>query len=72
MHQALIILRADQVKDILQYHKLMYKNFDINFANKLMDCFDIEQNKRIGRLSKGQTTIFNFICAIVQEQKLQF
>ena len=50
-----------KLKDILQYHKLMYKNFDINFANKLMDVFDIEQNKRIGRLSKGQTTIFNFI-----------
>lgn len=59
-----------KLKDILQYHKLMYKNFDINFANKLMDVFDIEQNKRIGRLSKGQTTIFNFICAIASRAEI--
>ncbi len=35
-----------------------------------MDVFDIEQNKRIGRLSKGQTTIFNFICAIASRAEI--
>lgn len=56
MWQVLMILRVySKLKDIIQCYKLMYKNFDINFANKLMDVFDLGQNKRIGRLSKGQT-----------------
>lgn len=59
-----------KLKDIIQCYKLMYKNFDINFANKLMDVFDLGQNKRIGRLSKGQTTIFEFICAIASRAEI--
>ena len=42
------------VKELLGYLSAFYPNWDMKYAHKLLDQFELPLNKRIGQFSKGQ------------------
>lgn len=53
-----------KLKTILLSYKIMFPNFDAEFANKLVRYFDLDRKMKYTSLSQGMASIFNFICAL--------
>ena len=49
---------------IISEYEIMYQDFDSDFAWKLMNIFNLDTNKKISKISKGQVSLFNFSCAM--------
>ena len=49
---------------ILQSYYETYPHFDLEFARKSLELFDIPVKKKIITFSQGMKSIFHFICAI--------
>jgi len=49
---------------ITQYYKLMYPNFDSEFALKLLNHFNLDVKTKYKYLSQGMMSLFNFICGL--------
>ena len=60
-----------KLESIAKDYILMYKNFDLEFAEKLLELFELNKKVRIEQLSKGQKSLFNF-WQWQQDQNLQF
>src|SRR5574344_1683368 len=60
----------NHLKSILEYYRLVYPQFDMVFANKLMEIFHLNPKLRYGSLSKGMASIFNFICGLSSRASL--
>jgi len=49
---------------ILYAYENMFPNFNPEFANKLMNYFDLDKKMKYKNLSQGMSSIFNFLCAL--------
>ena len=47
-----------KLESIAKDYILMYKNFDLEFAEKLLELFELNKKVRIEQLSKGQKSLF--------------
>lgn len=56
--------------NIVKDYKLMYKNFDLKFAEKLLELFGLNNKTKIDNLSKGQNSLFNFCVAMATRSEL--
>jgi len=54
----------EKLMNVIKYYEEAYPIFDIEFANKLMDLFQINKRNSYRRLSQGTKSSFNFICAL--------
>ncbi len=52
------------LKTILQGYRILFPNFDAEFAQKLMAYFELSGKMKYRQLSQGQGSIFNFLCAL--------
>lgn len=58
-------LRGEEsLKNHLKSYQAMYPNFDINFALKLMNLFNLTPKSKYKNLSQGMMSLFNFICGL--------
>ena len=55
---------ALKLQTILSMYKTMFKNFDPDFADKLMKYFELSAKMKYKSLSQGMASIFNFLCAL--------
>ena len=55
---------------ILRNYSVMFSNFDLEFANRLLKYFRLQPNLKYRELSHGMTSIFNFICGLSCRSKL--
>jgi len=53
-----------RLKVILYAYEKMFPNFDLEFANKLMNYFELHGKMKYKNLSQGMGSIFNFLCAL--------
>lgn len=53
-----------KLKTILEDYNIMFKNFDLEFAGKLLNYFDLSPKMKYKNLSQGMMSIFNFICGL--------
>jgi len=56
--------------NIIKFYKGAYPTFDIVFAYKLIELFNISRTTLYGRLSQGTKSSFNFICALATRCKV--
>ena len=52
------------LKTLLYAYETMFPNFDADFANKLMNYFELNGKMKYKSLSQGMGSIFNFLCAL--------
>lgn len=50
--------------DMKNYYKTVYKNFDVDRYKKLMNSFNLDENRRIKTFSKGMKKQVSVICGI--------
>jgi ABC-2 type transport system ATP-binding protein len=55
---------TNRVVDVLRYYEIMYDNFDIKFAMKLVRMFDLSEFTKVDKLSTGMRSILHVICGI--------
>jgi len=60
----------EKLINIIKYNEEAYPTFDIEFANKLIDLFQIDKKKVYRRLSQGTKSTFHFICALATRCKV--
>ncbi|MDD4113005.1 MAG: ABC transporter ATP-binding protein [Herbinix sp.] len=53
-----------KIKEIFRWSKEFYPDFDLEYANKLADIFDLNLNKNVKSLSTGYNSIFKVIIAL--------
>jgi ABC-2 type transport system ATP-binding protein len=53
-----------KIKEIFRWTKEFYPDFDIEYANKLADIFELKLNKNVKSLSTGYNSIFKVIIAL--------
>jgi len=53
-----------RLKKLLAFYKIMFPDFDLEFAEKLMKFFELSGKMKYKHLSQGMGSIFNFICAL--------
>jgi ABC-2 type transport system ATP-binding protein len=53
-----------QIKEIVKYYKLSYKNFDENRFQELNKIFEIPLEKRLSKLSKGNVSRVAFMLSL--------
>ncbi|MCR5835535.1 MAG: ABC transporter ATP-binding protein [Lachnospiraceae bacterium] len=54
----------NRIIDVLDYYNIMYDNFDMDFAMKLVRMFDLSEFAKIKSLSTGMRSVTHFICGI--------
>ncbi|MCL2426836.1 MAG: ABC transporter ATP-binding protein [Oscillospiraceae bacterium] len=59
-----------RLQTILSSYNLMFNNFDLEFAEKLMHYFELDGKMKYKSLSQGMASIFNFLCALSCRAKL--
>lgn len=59
-----------KLKNILSNYAIMFKDFDLEFAEKLLKYFGLDPNAKYKSLSQGMGSIFNFICGLSCRAKL--
>ena len=62
--------KALRLKTILENYEIMFRDFDLQFAMKLLDYFSLDPDLKFKNLSQGMASTFNFICAIACRAKL--
>lgn len=53
-----------KIKEIFRWTKEFYPSFDMEYANKLADIFELSLNKNVKSLSTGYNSIFKVIIAL--------
>lgn len=53
-----------KIKEIFRWTKEFYPSFDMEYANKLAEIFELNLNKNVKSLSTGYNTIFKVIIAL--------
>ncbi len=62
--------KTTRILTILRNFYYMFQQFDIEFAKKLLDYFSLSLKKIYGQMSLGETSLFNFICALATRSPL--
>lgn len=58
------------LEQIIEDFSIFYPHFDHVFAYRLIEYFSLSRHAKYSGLSKGETSVFNFICAIAARAKL--
>jgi ABC-2 type transport system ATP-binding protein len=58
------------LSSLFAYEKLMYKNMSDEKFNRLVNYFDIDKNKKLNKMSKGQRKQAAFVVAISAQPKV--
>jgi len=58
------------LKAILENYDIMFRDFDLQFAMKLLDYFVLDPDLKFKNLSQGMASTFNFISGIACRAKL--
>ena len=61
-----------KVKDYLKNASYYYKNWDQNYANELIEKFELDTKKRINKLSKGMLSMVTIIVALASKAEYTF
>ncbi|MGX7112330.1 ATP-binding cassette domain-containing protein [Gemella cuniculi] len=61
--------RNSKIKNFIKYYKLAYSKFDLTYLMGELKRNDIEINKKISELSKGQSIIFGVILGLACRTK---
>ncbi|MCL2627923.1 MAG: ABC transporter ATP-binding protein [Oscillospiraceae bacterium] len=56
--------KARKLRVILESYAIMFDDFDLEFATKLLEYFGLNPKLKYKQLSQGMASIFNFICGI--------
>ncbi|MDR0286462.1 MAG: ABC transporter ATP-binding protein [Clostridiales bacterium] len=56
--------KSMRLHDIMQNYKIMFPNFDLEFAEKLLRYFELKPQMKYIQLSQGMASTFNFICGL--------
>jgi ABC-2 type transport system ATP-binding protein len=59
-----------KLRDIIGQYSVMFPNFDIDFAHRLIDYFNLDGKAKYTWLSRGMAAMFNFICAVASRAEL--
>lgn len=59
-----------QLETILKSYSVMFENFDLEFASKLLHYFNLNPKTKYKSLSQGMGSIFNFICGLAARAPL--
>ena len=60
----------EKLINVIKYYEEAYPTFDIVFANRLIELFNVNKNKSYSGLSQGTKSSFNFICALATRCKV--
>ncbi len=60
------------IKDTLKFYKKLYKNFDIEYAMKLVKTLNLNELQRIETFSKGMKRQTALICALATNAEYMF
>ncbi|MEG0691987.1 MAG: ABC transporter ATP-binding protein [Oscillospiraceae bacterium] len=64
MSEKTLYTETVKIKEVFQWSKLFYKDFDEEYAKSLAKIFDLNLNKKIKGLSTGYNSIFKLIIAL--------
>lgn len=59
-----------KVKDIFQMAKILYKNWDEEYKNFLIEKFKVDRKKKYEKLSKGNQTIIGLILGLASRGRI--
>lgn len=59
-----------KLKKVLEFYNITYPHFDIEFAKKSLEIFEIPINKKVSALSQGMKSLFHLSCAIATRAKV--
>lgn len=59
-----------RIKDVFRWTKEFYPTFDLEYANKLCEKFELNSNKKYRELSTGYQTIAKFITALASNSSI--
>ena len=62
--------KNQRLRTTLENYAIMFDDFDIDFAKKLLGYFGLNPKWKYRHLSQGMASIFNFICGISCRTKL--
>lgn len=60
------------LEDMAKYYEALYKNFDMNYLNKLADILKLDKKAKIKTFSKGMKRQCALICAIATNADYMF
>ena len=60
------------IKDTLQFYNKIYKNFDIEYARKLIQTLNLNELQRIETFSKGMKRQTAIVCALATNAEYMF
>ncbi|MDR1042842.1 MAG: ABC transporter ATP-binding protein [Clostridiales Family XIII bacterium] len=63
-------VKSLKLKGVLGQYRLMFPDFDMGFALRLMDYFGLSGKSKYTGLSRGMAATFNFICAMASRSEL--
>lgn len=63
MHD-LPVLPTEKLKSILRCYEIAFPHFDLGFAMKMADLFELPLKKSCKQLSQGMKSLFHFLCAM--------
>ena len=64
------VAQNQKLEQILKMYDYMYDKFDLDFAKKSLEIFEIPLDSKVKNLSTGIESVFHFICAIATRVKL--
>jgi len=59
-----------KLQNILKNYAVMFPDFDMGFAVRLLKYFDISTDLKYRQLSQGMMSVFNFVCGLSCRSKL--
>jgi len=69
-HHELSFTKSLKLRQILENHQIMLPTFDLEFAEKLLGYFDLDEKAKFSQLSHGMTTTFRFVCGLASRVPL--
>lgn len=69
MSEVMLYPETMKIKDAYRLTKEFYKDFDVDYANKLSEQFGLKTNKKTKGLSTGYKSIFKIIIALASNAK---
>lgn len=64
MNEKILYPEGMRIREVFKWSQEFYPNFDITYANKLAEKFDLNTKKKVKELSTGYSSIFKIITAL--------
>lgn len=70
MTESTLYPESMKIYEVFRWTKTFYPNFDLSYANKLCEKFDLNPNKKFKALSTGYNTVAKLIVALASNAEL--